>query len=124
MGGGGLSSPAPRAPRTRSTTRKPTRSGDDGDDSAELGALVGTLIDKIAALSKPIIPIEVAMWDVAMIASYLHRSESVVRERVVCTPSFPAAIRLPNAAGQKMQPLWCAQEVIDWTMSHKDRKPH
>lgn len=123
---GGADMPAPRAPRTqRRAARKPAGGGEDGDgDDPALADLVNALIEKIATLSKPSIAVDVALWDVATIANYLHRSESVVRERVVCAPSFPAAIRLPNATGQKMQPLWEAHEVIAWARSHKERKSH
>jgi hypothetical protein len=123
-GGGSADAPA-RTPRKRRTTsRKPSSDGgeDSESDDPALADLVSTLIESIAALSKPTIPVEHDLWDITTIASYLKRSVSVVRERIVCHPSFPAAIRLPNALGQRMQPLWPAQHVINWTMSHQERK--
>lgn len=123
-GGGSADTPARAPHRTRTTSRKPSSDGGENSESDDpaLADLVSTLIERIAALSKPTIPVEHDLWDIATIASYLKRSESVVRERIVCHPSFPPAIRLPNALGQRMQPLWPAQYVINWTMSHQERK--
>jgi hypothetical protein len=58
---------------------------------------------------------------VKTIAAYLKRDADVVRARLCCLPNFPAAIRLPNARGQRMHPLWKASEVIAWAESFVDK---
>ena len=99
-GGSADTQAAPRTPRRSASTAKAKKSdgGEDGDGEPEpdLARLVNTLIERIAALSKPSIPIEHDLWSVTEIAAYFKRSESVVRERIVCVPSFPVAIRLPK----------------------------
>lgn len=77
---------------------------------------------KIAEAVRPTLPVEIDLWDVKTIAAYLKRDTAVVRERIVCLPSFPAAIRLPNIKGQRMHPLWKASEVIAWAESHREHK--
>jgi hypothetical protein len=124
-GGGSADAPA-RTPRARRTSARKPASGDDGgsdgEPSPDLALLVNTLIGRIAALSKPSIPIEHDLWSVTEIAAYFKRSESVVRERIVCVPSFPVAIRLPNERGQRMHALWPAADVIAWAHKHRERE--
>ena len=124
-GGGGSHADAPaRTPRrSRTTSRKPASDGgedSDGDDPA-LADLVSTLIERIAAMSRPAIPVSNDLWDVAHVAAYFKRSESVVRERIVCTPSFPVAIKIPTGTGRS-HALWAAQEVIDWALKQRVRE--
>ncbi|WP_232452346.1 hypothetical protein [Burkholderia ubonensis] len=73
---------------------------------ATLEAFSEKIAERIVAILPPSIPLEIDLWDVKMIAAYLKRNPSVVRERICCLPSFPAAIRLPNVNGQRMHPLW------------------
>lgn len=80
------------------------------------------LAHKIAEAMRPAMPVEIDLWDVKTIAAYLKRDPAVVRERICCLPGFPAAIRLPNAKGQRMHPLWKATEVIAWAESYREHK--
>jgi hypothetical protein len=123
----GGSPTAARTPSRSPATAKAKKDGGDddggdGDGVPELAHLVNTLIERIAAMSRPAIPVEIDLWDADTIGSYLKRSASVVRERIVCQPSFPAAIRLPNSNGQRMHPLWKAREVINWAESYREHK--
>jgi len=121
--GGGSAASAPRTPRTqRRATASKLASDSDGDDDPALAQLVNTLIERIAALSKPSIPIDIDLWDAKSIAAYLKRDVAVVRERIVCMSSFPASIRIPNSKGQRMQPLWKAAEVTAWAESFQSHK--
>ncbi|MFM0663298.1 hypothetical protein [Paraburkholderia sediminicola] len=122
-GGGSVDAPA-RAPRTAPATKKAKSDDDDGGDGDGPGLelLVAKLTERLAAMSRPALPVEIDLWDAGTIGQYLKRSTSLVRERVVCQPSFPAAIRLPNGNGQRMHPLWKAREVIDWAESHREHK--
>ena len=80
------------------------------------------LLDAIKNLS-PRIPVTVDLWSVKEIASYLKRSEAVVRERITVLPGFPQAIRSPVAASKgRGQPLWKAKEVIAWTEKHQENR--
>ena len=72
-------------------------------------------------MSRPAIPVSNDLWDVAHVAAYFKRSESVVRERIVCTPSFPVAIKIPTGTGRS-HALWAAQEVIDWALKQRVRE--
>ncbi|MGZ9027351.1 MAG: hypothetical protein ACXW2U_08775 [Telluria sp.] len=82
--------------------------------------LIGQLAEAVAALAKPAIPIDLDLWDIATIATYLKRDPQVVRERMACLPSFPKAIRLPTKTG-RAQPLYYAKEVIEWVRSYKEK---
>jgi hypothetical protein len=112
--GGAVTRPVPVA--------KKEKSGDDGDDGPGLGLLIAKLAERLEAIARPALPVDIDLWDADTIGQYLKRSTSLVRERVVCQPSFPAAIRLPNGNGQRMHPLWKAREVIDWAESHREHK--
>lgn len=84
------------------------------------------LITKIAAAVavqlRPTIPLDIDLWDVATIASYLKRDPSVVRERICCLPDFPKAIRLPAKSGGRGHPLYKAIEVIQWTQKYRETR--
>ena len=119
----GRSTRAPHTPRKSPTTAAAKKDGDgEPEPEPDLARLVNTLIERIAALSKPSIPIEHDLWSVTEIAAYFKRSESVVRERIVCVPSFPVAIRVPNERGQRMHALWPAADVIAWAHKHRERE--
>ena len=87
--------------------------------------LMQQLAAALAAAVRPAIPIEHDLWDTERIADYLKRNTQVVRERIICLPSFPKAIRLPtmNGKGQlsRAQPLYNAMEVIKWAQSFRDK---
>jgi len=124
VGGGSGSIAISRAPQ-RAPARKPASDSDgdsDGESAPDLAQLVNTLIERIAELSKPSIPVDIDLWDTKTIGAYLKRDIDVVRERIVCMPSFPSSIRIPNAKGQRMQPLWRAAEVISWAESFRNYK--
>lgn len=84
---------------------------------------IDELAQEIANRVRPAVPIDVALWSTEDIAGYLRRSADVVRERIVCLPTFPKPIRLPaNRKGAKSShPLWKASEVIAWTESHREQ---
>ncbi|SDV49255.1 hypothetical protein [Chitinasiproducens palmae] len=67
---------------------------------------------------RSVVPIDVALWDIAAIAEYLRRKETYTRDSIVTQPGFPRSIRLP-AAGKSGQgrPLWRAKDVIAWAES-------
>jgi hypothetical protein len=92
-------------------------------NAAELLAerVMKALMAKLTGASAAI-PIEIDLWNVETIASYLKRSISGVRERIVCQPSFPVAIRIPTGSGQRGHALWKAAEVIAWAMSHREKE--
>jgi hypothetical protein len=83
--------------------------------------LVQQLLEKLTNLTKPAIPVDIDLWDTQMVAAYLKRSESVVRERIACLPDFPKAIRPPSTRSAKGQPLYEAREVIAWARRYKDK---
>ena len=83
--------------------------------------LITRLAAELANLMRPPIPVEIDLWDIATIAAYLKRSESVVRERMACLPDFPKAIRLPSTKSARGQALYRAREVIDWASRYQDR---
>jgi len=81
-------------------------------------ALIERLAAALAAQLPPPIPIEIDLWDVATIARLLKRNESQVRNRLICLPDFPKAIRLPTAAGPR---LYRAAEVLAWVGKYQDK---
>lgn len=58
--------------------------------------LIERLAIAVAGHVRQSIPLNVALWDVELIAQYLVRSPQVVRERVVTLPDFPKPIRIPS----------------------------
>jgi len=81
-------------------------------------ALIKKLVSALATQLPPPIPFEIDLWDVATIARLLKRNESQVRNRIVCLPDFPKAIRLPTAAGPR---LYRAAEVLAWVSKYQDK---
>jgi len=75
-------------------------------------ALILKLAVALAAQMQLPIPVSIDLWDVAMIARVLKRSESMVRNRLIC---------LPVAGGGQGQPLYKATEVLEWTQKYRDR---
>lgn len=66
--------------------------------------LITRLAAELARQMRLHIPIEINLWDIAAIAAYLKRSESVVRKRMACLPDFPKAIRLPSTKTARGRP--------------------
>lgn len=65
------------------------------------------LIQQMAAVVaqhlQPAIPVSVDLWDVATIARVFKRSESQMRNRLVCLLDFPKAIRLLVDGGRSWE---------------------
>lgn len=83
--------------------------------------LIQRLSAALAGQLQPPIPVDIDLWDVATIARLLKRSESQVRNRMICLPDFPKAIRLPVAGGGRGQPLYRASEILEWVEKYQDR---
>jgi hypothetical protein len=83
--------------------------------------LIVRLAAELGKQLRPTLPIEIDLWDIATIATYLKRSESVVRERMACLPDFPKAIRLPSTRSVRGQALYRAKEIIQWANYYQDR---
>lgn len=81
-------------------------------------ALIEKLAAALAAQLPPPIPIEIDLWDVAMIARLLKRNESQVRNRIVCLPDFPKATCLPVPSGPL---LYRAAEVLAWAGKYQGK---
>lgn len=82
--------------------------------------LIDRLVEALQERLHPPIPVSIDLWDIAMIAAYLKRDPAVVRERIVCVPDFPKAIRFPTKNGRS-QPLYNAAEVIKWVQAYKEK---
>jgi len=83
--------------------------------------LITRLAAELAKQLRPALPIEIDLWDISTIATYLKRSESVVRERMACLPDFPKAIRLPSSRSVRGQALYRARDIIQWTAKYQDK---
>lgn len=83
--------------------------------------VITRLAAELAKQLRPALPVEIDLWDIATIATYLKRSDSVVRERMACLPDFPKAIRLPSTRSARGQALYRAKEVIQWAAQYQDR---
>lgn len=83
--------------------------------------LIQRLAAALAAQLQPPIPVSIDLWDVATIARVLKRSESQVRNRLICLPDFPKAIRLPVEGGGRGKPLYRAVEVLRWVGKYQDK---
>ncbi|ODP33130.1 hypothetical protein A9762_20880 [Pandoraea sp. ISTKB] len=69
----------------------------------------------------PTVPHSVALWDIATIASYLHRSEQHTRQWIVTMDGFPRPIRIPSGkvtSTERARPLWRSKDVVEWAESH------
>ena len=83
--------------------------------------LIERLAEAIDKRIKPVVPLSVALWDIAHVAAYLQRDPDSVRERIACLPSFPKAIRLPTGTKRGAHPLYKAAEVIAWVEGFKEK---
>jgi hypothetical protein len=83
--------------------------------------LIQQMAAAVAQHLQPAIPVQIDMWDVATIARVMKRSETQVRNRMICLPDFPKAIRLPVVGGGRGQPLFRASEVLEWAGKYQDR---
>ena len=61
------------------------------------------------------------LWDTAAVAKYLVFSTKHVRDRVVCQPKFPVAVRIPTTQG-RAHARWYPSEVIAWAESHRENR--
>ncbi|HDR8932824.1 TPA: AlpA family phage regulatory protein [Burkholderia vietnamiensis] len=61
-----------------------------------------------------------ALWDLAELAAYLHRSEQHTRQWIITQDGFPRPIRIPSgkSATERARRLWRAKDVIAWAESH------
>jgi membrane-bound lytic murein transglycosylase MltF len=84
-----------------------------------------TIIKQLAAAVaqhiKPSIPVDLDLWDIETVATYMKRSPKSVRERLACLPDFPKAIRLPSGGDRGGQPLYRATEVMNWVSKFQDK---
>jgi hypothetical protein len=80
------------------------------------------VIEKVVppAVTGSRIPISIALWDIGVIAEYILRSESYVRNVIVAVPTFPRAVRLPGP--NKSQALYLAREVVAWAEGYRESK--
>ncbi|WP_198389702.1 helix-turn-helix transcriptional regulator [Burkholderia ubonensis] len=59
-----------------------------------------------------------ALWDLAEVAEYLHRSEQHTRQWIIPQDGFPRPIRIPSGKGaERPRPLWRSKDVIAWAES-------
>lgn len=80
--------------------------------------LMTTLVQAVREAAR--IPVEVDLWDTAVIALYMKRKPAFIREQILPCPTFPAPIRLPSEG--RAHALYRAKEVIEWANSHQERK--
>ncbi|WP_175776469.1 hypothetical protein [Burkholderia anthina] len=61
-----------------------------------------------------------ALWDLAKLAAYLHRSEQHTRQWIITQDGFPRPIRIPSgkSATERARQLWRAKDAIAWAESH------
>ena len=85
------------------------------------GNLIARLASELAKQLRPALPVEIDLSDIATIATYLKRSELVVRERMARLPDFPKAIRLPTTRSVRGQALYRVKEIIQWAGRYQDR---
>lgn len=67
-------------------------------------------------LSEKSIPVEVDLWNTELVALYLKRSYTTVRDTIIVRPDFPRPINL-NRTKERSHPLFKAREVIKWAES-------
>lgn len=59
-----------------------------------------------------------ALWDLADVAEYLHRSEQHTRQWIITLDGFPRPARIPSGkAAARVHALWRAKDVIAWAES-------
>jgi hypothetical protein len=74
------------------------------------------LADKIAERLRA--PETKAIWDRQDIADYTGYAYSMVRDKLVHQPDFPAAINIREGK-RKMDPRWFSKDVIKWLRKKK-----
>jgi len=76
--------------------------------------LIEQLANAVAIRVRPTVPLDVELWTVADVGSYLKVAPNKVVERYASLPDFPKRIELPTAQGRKTHPRWLARDVIRW----------
>lgn len=82
---------------------------------------IARIAQAVAQHIAPAVPLSVALWDIATIAAYLHRSEQHTRQWIVTMDGFPRPIRIPSGkvtSTERARPLWRSKDVVDWAESH------
>lgn len=75
----------------------------------------------VAALERPAIPVDRALWDAPACAAFLCVSAAHFSQRIAPQPDFPAAISLPTESGRGTR-RWKAGEVMAWADKRRERK--
>ena len=78
----------------------------------DLDQIANKIADAIA--SRPVLPLNVQLWDADRVADYLNMTRRQFLQRIAPLPSFPKAIRIRAADEKTMNPRWKAREVIRW----------
>ena len=60
------------------------------------------------------LPIEIQLWTIQDIGTYLKIDPNKVVQRYASLPDFPKRIELPTSEGRITHPRWKAAEVIRW----------
>lgn len=74
-----------------------------------------------AALERPTVPVDRALWDANACAAYLVVSYEHFRQRIACRPDFPDAIQLPTEGGRGTR-RWKAGEVMAWADKRREKR--
>lgn len=62
------------------------------------------------------------LWTIEDIALFIKRKKRYVGERMVNMPGFPQAIRLPAPTGGRGNPLWKANEIVEWVDRFQEKR--
>lgn len=87
---------------------------------ADDGQVVGRLVVDVEELARHIaLRMDPdALMDAEDVGAYLKFTPRYVTERLVGSPSFPAAIRLAGPNGSRSNPRWRRRDIVAYVDSH------
>lgn len=80
--------------------------------------LADAVLARIKPVIKPAVPLDIALWDVTDIGTYLKVAPNKVVERYASLKDFPRPIRIPTAENRTTHARWLAREVIRFVEGH------
>jgi hypothetical protein len=62
------------------------------------------------------------LWTVKEISAFLKRSVRHTRDRIVKSSGFPTEVLIPSPNGGRSNPLWYADDVLNWVKKHQSKR--
>lgn len=91
-------------------------------DNTQLQITLHQLAAAIAEQINPLVSFDKQLWNAKQCAKYMNKSYSRFMQNFAPHPTFPRRINLPIKSGGQSGPLWRAKEVVEWVLSHQEKR--